>query len=163
DDEVGDDLLRLLFVSCHPILSTDARVALTLRLLGGLTTDEIARAFLVPEPTIGQRIVRAKRTLADEKVPFEGPRGAEPAARPPPACSGSWGSSPASPRGPPRPPRATTGGARRAARPRGGWAAFGRGPRRGGRRSTAWSRSWRPRRRGWGRVWGRAASRSGSS
>jgi RNA polymerase sigma factor (sigma-70 family) len=69
DDDVGDDLLRLMFVSCHPVLSTEARVALTLRLLGGLTTDEIARAFLVPEPTIAQRIVRAKRTLAEKRVP----------------------------------------------------------------------------------------------
>src|SRR5467141_3530950 len=81
DDPVGDDLLRLVFISCHPILSTEARVALTLRLLGGLTTDEIARAFLVPEPTIAQRIVRAKRTLAEKRVPFEVPRGAELAAR----------------------------------------------------------------------------------
>ena len=81
DDEVGDDLLRLVFVSCHPVLSTEARVALTLRLLGGLTTEEIARAFLVPEPTIAQRIVRAKRTLTEKKVPFEVPRGAELAAR----------------------------------------------------------------------------------
>ena len=78
---VGDDLLRLVFISCHPVLSTEARVALTLRLLGGLTTAEIARAFLVPEPTIAQRIVRAKRTLADARVPFEVPRGAELAAR----------------------------------------------------------------------------------
>jgi RNA polymerase sigma factor (sigma-70 family) len=74
---VGDDLLRLMFTACHPLLSTEARVALTLRLLGGLTTPEIARAFLVPEPTIAQRIVRAKRTLAEAKVPFEIPRGAE--------------------------------------------------------------------------------------
>src|SRR5258708_7921415 len=77
DDDVGDDLLRLVFISCHPVLSTEAQVALTLRLLGGLTTDEIARAFLVPEPTIAQRIVRAKRTLAAKSVPFEVPRGAE--------------------------------------------------------------------------------------
>ncbi len=77
DDDVGDDLLRLIFTSCHPVLSTEARVALTLRLLGGLTTDEIARAFLVPEPTIAQRIVRAKRTLADKQVPYEVPRGDE--------------------------------------------------------------------------------------
>ena len=81
DDDVGDDLLRLVFTSCHPVLSTEARVALTLRLVGGLTTAEIARAFLVPEPTIAQRIVRAKRTLAERKVPFEVPRGAERAAR----------------------------------------------------------------------------------
>jgi RNA polymerase sigma-70 factor (ECF subfamily) len=81
DDEVGDDLLRLVFTSCHPVLSMEGRVALTLRLLGGLTTEEIARAFLVPEPTIAQRIVRAKRTLADAQVPFEVPRGAELAER----------------------------------------------------------------------------------
>ena len=81
DDDVGDDLLRLIFTACHPVLSTEARVALTLRLLGGLTTEEIARAFLVAEPTIAQRIVRAKRTLADKQVPFEVPRGAELAER----------------------------------------------------------------------------------
>jgi len=81
DSDVGDDLLRLMFVSCHPVLSTEARTALTLRLLGGLTTEEIARAFLVPEPTVAQRIVRAKRTLAAARVPFEVPRGAELAAR----------------------------------------------------------------------------------
>jgi RNA polymerase sigma factor (sigma-70 family) len=75
DDDFGDDLLRLMFTACHPVLSTDARVALTLRLLGGLTTDEIARAFLVPEPTVAQRIVRAKRTLSEAHVPFEVPRG----------------------------------------------------------------------------------------
>jgi RNA polymerase sigma factor (sigma-70 family) len=81
DDPIGDDLLRLMFTACHPLLSTEARVALTLRLLGGLTTDEIARAFLVPEPTIAQRIVRAKRTLSDAQVPFEVPRGVELAER----------------------------------------------------------------------------------
>jgi RNA polymerase sigma factor (sigma-70 family) len=77
DDDVGDDLLRLVFTACHPVLSRDARVALTLRLLGGLTTDEIARAFLVPESTIAQRIVRAKRTLTEARVPFEVPRADE--------------------------------------------------------------------------------------
>ena len=81
DDNVGDDLLRLIFISCHPILSKEARAALTLRLLGGLTTDEIARAFLAPEPTIAQRIVRAKRTLSEAHVPFEVPRGTELASR----------------------------------------------------------------------------------
>jgi len=81
DDNVGDDLLRLVFISCHPVLTSEARVALTLRLLGGLTTDEIARAFLVPEATVAQRIVRAKRTLAEAHVPFEVPRGNELAAR----------------------------------------------------------------------------------
>jgi len=81
DDTVGDDLLRLVFIACHPILSTEARVALTLRLLGGLKTDEIARAFLTTEATIAQRIVRAKRTLSEARVPFEVPRGDELAAR----------------------------------------------------------------------------------
>ncbi len=81
DTDVGDDLLRLMFTACHPVLSREARVALTLRLLGGLTTEEIARAFLVPEATIAQRIVRAKRTLAEKRVPFEVPRGEELAAR----------------------------------------------------------------------------------
>ena len=81
DDDVGDDLLRLVFTACHPVLSTEARVALTLRMLGGLTTDEIARAFLSSEPTIAQRIVRAKKTLAKANVPFEVPRGADRAAR----------------------------------------------------------------------------------
>jgi RNA polymerase sigma factor (sigma-70 family) len=77
DDQIGDDLLRLIFTACHPVLSTEARVALTLRLLGGLTTEEIARAFLVPTSTVAQRIVRAKRTLAEARVPYEVPRGAE--------------------------------------------------------------------------------------
>jgi RNA polymerase sigma-70 factor, ECF subfamily len=81
DDDIGDDLLRLIFTACHPVLATEARAALTLRLLGGLTTAEIARAFLVPEPTVAQRIVRAKRTLAEKRVPFEVPRGAERDAR----------------------------------------------------------------------------------
>ena len=81
DHEIGDDLLRLVFVSCHPVLPTEGRVALTLRLLGGLTTQEIARAFLVPEPTVAQRIVRAKRTLTEARVPFEVPRGPDLAAR----------------------------------------------------------------------------------
>jgi RNA polymerase sigma-70 factor (ECF subfamily) len=81
DENVGDDVLRLMLIACHPILSTEARVALTLRLIGGLTTDEIARAFLVPEPTIAQRIVRAKRTITEARVPFEVPRGSELSAR----------------------------------------------------------------------------------
>ncbi|MGH7481042.1 MAG: RNA polymerase sigma factor [Longimicrobiales bacterium] len=81
DDDIGDDLLRLVFISCHPVLSTEARIALTLRLLGGLTTEEIARAFLVPKATVAQRIVRAKRTLAEARVPFEMPRGPELEAR----------------------------------------------------------------------------------
>ena len=81
DDDIGDDRLRLIFTACHPVLSPEGRAALTLRLLGGLTTDEIARAFLVPEPTVAQRIVRAKRALSEAHVPFEMPRGAERAAR----------------------------------------------------------------------------------
>jgi RNA polymerase sigma factor (sigma-70 family) len=81
DDDVGDDLLRLIFTACHPVLSVEAQAALTLRLIGGLTTDEIARAFLVPEPTMAQRIVRAKKALADAGVPFELPRGEDRAAR----------------------------------------------------------------------------------
>ena len=81
DDDIGDDLLRLIFTACHPVLSSEARVALTLRLLGGLTTEEIARAFLISEPTVAQRIVRAKRTLAEARIPFEVPRGPELAAR----------------------------------------------------------------------------------
>jgi RNA polymerase sigma factor (sigma-70 family) len=81
DDDIGDDLLRLIFTACHPVLSSQARAALTLRLLGGLTTEEIARAFLIPEATVAQRIVRAKRTLAEARIPFEVPREAERAAR----------------------------------------------------------------------------------
>src|SRR5579859_6407045 len=81
DDEFGDDLLRLVFTACHPVLSAEARVALTLRLLGGLTTAEIARAYLTPETTVAQRIVRAKRTLSENRVPFEVPRGEELASR----------------------------------------------------------------------------------
>jgi RNA polymerase sigma-70 factor, ECF subfamily len=81
DDDIGDDLLRLIFIACHPVLTTDARVALTLRLLGGLTTEEISRAFFVPAPTLAQRIVRAKRTLAEARVPFEVPHGADRTAR----------------------------------------------------------------------------------
>ncbi len=81
DDPVGDDVLRLIFIACHPVLSTEARAALTLRVVGGLTTDEIARAFLTPEPTIAQRIVRAKKTLAQKKIPFQVPRGLDLAAR----------------------------------------------------------------------------------
>src|SRR5438552_6528697 len=81
DDSVGDDLLRLIFTACHPVLSTEARTALTLRLLGGLTTVEIARAFLVPEATVAQRIVRAKRTLAEARVPYEVPRASDLTAR----------------------------------------------------------------------------------
>lgn len=81
EPDIGDDLLRLIFTACHPVLSSEARVALTLRLLGGLTTDEIARAFLVPEPTVAQRIVRAKKTIAEKRVPYEVPSGAELAAR----------------------------------------------------------------------------------
>lgn len=81
DETIGDDVLRLIFIACHPVLSPEARAALTLRVVGGLTTDEIARAFLAPEPTIAQRIVRAKKTLTQKRIPFEVPRGLDLAAR----------------------------------------------------------------------------------
>ena len=109
DDPIGDDVLRLIFAACHPVLSPEARVALTLRLLGGLATDEIARAFLVAEPTIAQRIVRAKKTLAEARVPFEIPRGPELGSGSP-RCSRS--STSCSTKATPR-PRATTGCDRR--------------------------------------------------
>ena len=120
DDDLGDDLLRLMFISCHPVLCTEARVALTLRLLGGLTTDEIARAFLMPEPTVAQRIVRAKRTLAEAKVPFELPPRSRARRRGWRRCSRSstWCSTKAT-----RRRRATTGCGRRFARTRCVWAA----------------------------------------
>ena len=119
DDHVGDDLLRLMFTACHPVLSTEARVALTLRLLGGLTTEEIARAFLVPEPTVAQRIVRAKRTLAEARCRSRCPR----RTSSPTACrrcsrSSTWSSTRAT-----RRPPATTGCGRRSARRRCGSAA----------------------------------------
>ena len=147
DDDFGDDLLRLIFVACHPVLSTEARVALTLRLLGGLTTDEIARAFLVREPTVAQRIVRAKRTLAEAKVPFEVPEGAERAR---PAGVGARSALSRLQRGvlghrrrrldAPRPVRG-----RPAPGPRSWPSSCPTSPR-----STAWWRSWRSRRRGSG-------------
>jgi RNA polymerase sigma factor (sigma-70 family) len=132
----GDDLLRLVLISCHPVLATEARVALTLRLVGGLTTEEIARAFLVPRATVAQRIVRAKRTLSVARVPFEVPEGAELAARlawrrsPGPS---SWGARSAPTRSRPRSPPATPGRAPRR-RPTG----------RASRRSTTPSPSSRP-------------------
>ena len=137
DDDIGDDLLRLVFTACHPVLSTEARVALTLRLLGGLTTDEIARAFLVPEPTVAQRIVRAKRTLAEARVPFEVPRGDELADA---AGLGARGHLPHLQRGLLGDRRRRLDAARAvrgraAARPHPGRAGAARSPR-----STAWSR-----------------------
>ena len=137
DDHVGDDLLRLIFIACHPVLSTEARVALTLRLLGGLTTDEIARAFLVPEPTVAQRIVRAKRTLAEARRPVRGAARRRAAPRACRRCSRSSTSS--STRATRRPP-ATTGCGPRCARTRCGSAASSPGWRRTSRRSTASSR-----------------------
>ena len=137
DDDIGDDLLRLVFTACHPVLSTEARVALTLRLLGGLTTEEIARAFLVPEPTIAQRIVRAKRTLAESAGPLRGAARRRAAPRGWRRCSRSSTSS--STRATRRPP-ATTGCARRCARTRCGSAASWPSSRPRSPRCTGWSR-----------------------
>ena len=137
DDDVGDDLLRLVFTACHPVLSTEARVALTLRLLGGLTTEEIARAFLVPEPTVAQRIVRAKRTLAEEARPVRGSPRAERSPRGCRRCSRSSISS--STRATRRRP-ATTGCGRRSARTRCASDVSWPSSRRRSRRSTASSR-----------------------
>ena len=151
DDDIGDDLLRLIFTACHPVLSTEARVALTLRLLGGLTTDEIARAFLVPEPTVAQRIVRAKRTLAEARVPFEVPRGRR-ARRP--AVVGARGHLPHLQRGLLGDRRRRLDAARRSARTRCASAASSPSSRPASRRSTASSRSWRSRRRARARASG---------
>jgi RNA polymerase sigma factor (sigma-70 family) len=136
DDDIGDDLLRLVFTACHPVLSTEARVALTLRMVGGLTTDEIARAFLVSEPTVAQRIVRAKRTLAKEQVRFEVPRGIDRAPRLASVLEVIYPSSTKATRRPP----ATTGCGRRSARTRCGSDESWRSLRRRSRKCTAWSR-----------------------
>ena len=118
DGDLADDLLGLIFMACHPILSPDARSALTLKLVCGLSTDDVARAFLTPAPTIAQRIVRAKRTLAAAKVRFElpGVRSGRPASTPS-ARSSTWSSTRAT-----RPPAATSGSAPTCARRRCGWA-----------------------------------------
>ena len=144
DDDIGDDLLRLVFTSCHPVLAREARVALTLRLLGGLTTAEIARAYLVPEATVAQRLVRAKRTLADARVPVRGARAGPTAPRAFPRSSRSCTSS--STRAMQR-RQATTGCAPSSARRRSGSDGFWRLSRRRSPRSTVSSRSWRSRRR----------------
>ena len=137
DDDIGDDLLRLIFTACHPVLSTEARVALTLRLIGGLTTEEIARAFLVPEPTIAQRIVRAKRTLAEAARSVRGAarRGARRAA-----LLGAGSDLPRSSTRAIRRPLATTGCGRRCAKRRCGSAASWPSLRRTSRRCTGWWR-----------------------
>ncbi len=160
DDGVGDDLLRLMLAACHPVLSPEARVALTLRLLGGLTTEEIARAFLVPEPTIAQRIVRAKRALAEARVPFSVPQGAELAAA---AGRGAAGDLPGLQRGLRRHRRRRLGaaGALRGGAAAGAGAGGARCRRRP--RSTGWWRCWSCRRPGSAPGPGRPASRSCSS
>ena len=133
DDEIGDDMLRLIFIACHPVLSREARVALTLRLLGGLTTDEIARAFLVPEPTVAQRIVRAKRSLSEAHVPFEVPRETSWL----PDCRPFWRSSTSSSTRATQLPPATIGPGRSSAKMRSVLAGFLPSWRRWSRRSMA--------------------------
>ena len=155
DDHVGDDLLRLMFISCHPVLSTEAQVALTLRLLGGLTTDEIARAFLVPEPTVAQRIVRAKRTLADARVPFEVPRGKELEARLSLVLNVIYLISTKAT----RPPLATTGSDPPCVKTPSASGAFWPSSRLTSARCTASSRSWKFRRRARGLASARRESR----
>ena len=160
DDDIGDDLLRLMFTACHPILSTEARVALTLRLIGGLTTDEIARAFLVAEPTIAQRIVRAKRTLADARRSLRD--AARPPTAPPVSLPSSRSSISSSTKATP-PPQAKTGCARSSARRRCASVASSPASRPRRPRSTASSPSWRSRPRVSAPAPGRRASRCCSS